>query len=128
MARVRGYGNKSTEEKLARLFRQAGIKGWRRHLRLPGTPDFVFPKKRLIIFVDGCFWHRCPKHATFPTTRRVFWLKKFAENLARDRRVNRELRKLGWRVIRVWECALRRDPETCVQRILKLGGENSKGV
>jgi len=107
MARVRGRGNKSTEEKLACLFRQTGIKGWRRHLHLPGTPDFTFPKKRLAIFVDGCFWHGCPKHATLPATRRVFWLKKFTANKARDRRVNRDLRKLGWRVIRIWEHSLR---------------------
>ena len=116
MARVRGRGNRSTEEKLVRLFRQAGIKGWRRHLRLPGTPDFAFPKNRLVIFVDGCFWHGCPKHATFPTTRRDFWLTKFASNKLRDRRVNRELRQLGWRVLRIWEHELKR-PQSCLQRI-----------
>ena len=76
MASVRGRGNKSTEEKLARLFRRVGIKGWRRHLRLPGTPDFSFPERRLVVFVDGCFWHGCPKHASFPATRRAFWLAK----------------------------------------------------
>jgi DNA mismatch endonuclease (patch repair protein) len=116
MARVRGRGNKSTEEKLARLFRQAGIKGWRRHLRLPGTPDFVFPKERLIIFVDGCFWHGCPRHATFPATRRAFWLKKFDDNKARDRRVNRELHRLGWRVLRLWEHELK-NPNRCLTRL-----------
>lgn len=107
MARVRGRGNKSTEERLARLFRQSGIKGWRRHLPLPGTPDFAFPKECLVIFVDGCFWHGCPRHATFPTTRRKFWLKKFADNKARDRRVNLALRRLGWRVLRIWEHELK---------------------
>jgi DNA mismatch endonuclease, patch repair protein len=117
MARVRGRGNKSTEEKLARLFRQAGIKGWRRHLRLPGTPDFAFPERRLVIFVDGCFWHGCPKHATFPATRRDFWLKKFSDNKARDRRVNRELRKLGWRVLRLWEHDLSKRREAGIRRI-----------
>ena len=103
MARVSGRGNRSTEEKLARLFRRDGITGWRRHLRLPGTPDFAFPENRIVVFVDGCFWHGCPKHATFPMTRRSFWLEKFAANKARDRRVNRELRQLGWRVLRLWE-------------------------
>ena len=92
MARVRGRGNKSTEQRLARLFRQSGIKGWRRHLPLPGTPDFAFPTERLAIFVDGCFWHGCPKHATFPATRRKFWLKKFADNKARDRRLHKPAR------------------------------------
>jgi DNA mismatch endonuclease (patch repair protein) len=117
MARVRGRGNKSTEEALARLFRKSGIKGWRRHLPLPGTPDFAFPKERLIIFVDGCFWHGCPKHATFPTTRRKFWLKKFADNKARDHRVNRILRKDGWRVLRIWEHELSKQRAACIRRI-----------
>lgn len=117
MARVRGRGNKSTEERLARLFRQAGIKGWRRHLPLPGTPDFVFPKEHLAIFVDGCFWHGCPKHATFPKTRRQFWLKKFTDNQARDHRVNQALRKSGWRVVRIWEHALTKQGEACIRRI-----------
>ena len=65
MARVRGRGNKSTEEKLARLFGRAGIKGWRRHQDVFGRPDFLFRRERLAVFVDGCFWHVCPKHATF---------------------------------------------------------------
>lgn len=118
MGRVRGRGNKSTEKKLACLFRQAGIKGWRRHLRLPGTPDFVFPKERLIVFVDGCFWHGCPRHVTFPATRRIFWLKKFDDNKARDRRVNRELCRLGWRVLRIWEHELK-NPNRCLTRLTK---------
>lgn len=117
MARVRGRGNKSTEAKLARLFRQEGIKSWRRHLRLPGTPDFAFPKERLVIFVDGCFWHGCPKHATLPATQRAFWLKKFSDNKARDRRVNQALRKSGWRVVRIWEHALTKQGEACIRRI-----------
>lgn len=117
MARVRGRGNQSTEEKLARLFRRSSIKGWRRHLRLPGTPDFAFPDNRVVVFVDGCFWHGCPKHATYPTIRRAFWQKKFADNKARDLRVNRRLRQLGWRVVRIWECALIRSGEACIRRI-----------
>ncbi|GDX12105.1 hypothetical protein LBMAG57_38770 [Verrucomicrobiota bacterium] len=92
MARVRGRGNKSTEENLARLFRKAGITGWRRHLCLLGTPDFAFPKLRLAVFVDGCFWHGCPKHATKPKNNADFWRKKLAANKARDRLVTRTLR------------------------------------
>ena len=117
MARVRGRGNKSTEEKLASLFRRAGIKGWRRHLHLTGTPEFVFPKKRLVIFVDGCFWHGCPKHATFPATHREFWSKKFAANKARDRRVNRTLRNGGWRVMRIWEHDIAKRSAACIRKI-----------
>jgi len=61
MSRVRGRGNKVTELKLLALLRQNKITGWRRHLRLPGKPDFAFPKKKVSVFVDGCFWHGCPK-------------------------------------------------------------------
>ena len=64
-------------------------------------PDFVFPRLRVAVFVDGCFWHGCPKHATWPKTRAAFWRTKITRNKARDRRVNRELRKLGWNVLRI---------------------------
>jgi len=103
MSRVRSRGNRTTELALVKLFRERGITGWRRNQKVFGKPDFIFRKARLAIFVDGCFWHGCPRHATFPVTRRAFWLKKFAANQARDRRVNRELRRLGWRVVRIWE-------------------------
>jgi DNA mismatch endonuclease (patch repair protein) len=84
---------------------------------LPGTPDFAFPKNRVAVFVDGCFWHGCPRHASFPATRRDFWLKKFAANKARDRRVNRELRKRGWRVLRLWEHELSKLGMVSLRRI-----------
>jgi len=107
MARVRGRGNATTEGALAAILRAAGIKGWRRGSRLPGRPDLVFARARLAVFVDGCFWHGCPKHHRLPTTRRAFWRGKVRANRARDRRVDRELRALGWRVLRIWEHALR---------------------
>ena len=66
-------------------------------------PDFVFPKLRTALFVDGCFWHGCPKHGTKPKTRASFWLAKIMGNKARDRRVNRLLRGKGWKVLRIWE-------------------------
>ena len=66
-------------------------------------PDFVFPKLRLAVFVDGCFWHACPIHATKPRNNAAFWRKKLAANKARDRKVNRALRAAGWRVLRIWE-------------------------
>ncbi len=103
MARVRGRGNKTTEIALARLFRENKIAGWRRHRRLFGQPDFLFPKLRLAVFVDGCFWHSCPRHATTPATNRGFWKRKLAANRARDRLVGAVLRKRGWFVLRLWE-------------------------
>lgn len=111
MSRIRGSGNKGTELRLIQVFRNSGITGWRRHHGLHGKPDFVFPKLRLAVFVDGCFWHGCPKHATQPKANRKFWRDKIASNMARDRHVNRRLRKMGWRVLRIWEHELRRKDE-----------------
>jgi DNA mismatch endonuclease, patch repair protein len=103
MSRIRGRGNRDTELALAKLLRANRIKGWRRHQSLYGTPDFVFRKERLVIFVDGCFWHCCPKHRTNPKTNEKFWAKKLARNRARDRSVTRDLRGQGWTVLRVWQ-------------------------
>ncbi len=103
MSRIRGKGNKATELALAKLFREHSITGWRRHYPITGKPDFAFPKHKLAVFVDGCFWHGCPKHATQPKGNKRFWQEKLAANKARDRKVNRELRARGWRVLRIWE-------------------------
>lgn len=135
MARIRSRGNRDTELALAKLLRAHGITGWRRqrkirvtcgewrvtskspkprsspfthHSSLTVTPDFVFLKQRVTVFVDGCFWHGCPRHATQPKNNAAFWRRKLAGNRARDRRVNRALRRAGWRVVRIWEHALRR--------------------
>lgn len=104
MSAVKGKGNKSTELALAKLFRQNGVSGWRRNYPgVFGKPDFVFPKEKIAVFVDGCFWHGCRKHRTIPTTNREFWSNKITANGMRDGRVNRELKKSGWEVIRFWE-------------------------
>jgi DNA mismatch endonuclease, patch repair protein len=96
---------------LIRLFRRHGITGWRRQWPVFGKPDFVFPKLRLAVFVDGCFWHRCAKHSNVPANNRGFWERKLAGNVARDRLVRRTLRARGWRVLRVWEHELSRRSE-----------------
>ena len=116
MSLVRARGNKATELVLVRLFRQYQIKGWRRHVALPGRPDFTFRKPRVTIFVDGCFWHCCPKHARIPKSNRAFWRCKFSLNARRDRVVTRILRRMGWRVLRIWEHALIRKREKLVVR------------
>jgi DNA mismatch endonuclease (patch repair protein) len=116
MSRIRGRGNKDTELLLAKFFRAERISGWRRHSALPGKPDFTFPKQRLVIFVDGCFWHQCPKHSNLPANNAAFWLKKLTGNKTRDRLVTVTLRKKGWRVIRIWEHELR-NPKRVLIRI-----------
>ena len=81
-------------------------------------PDFVFPKLRLAVFVDGCFWHACPQHTTKPRNNAAFWRKKFATNQTRDRLVTRTLRAQGWRVLRIWEHELaRKSPTRLLRRI-----------
>jgi DNA mismatch endonuclease (patch repair protein) len=108
MSRIRGSGNRDTELRMIALFRQNRITGWRRHASVFGNPDFVFPREKLALFVDGCFWHRHPncKFSYTPKSRLEFWLPKFQRNVARDRLVTRTLRKSGWRVVRIWECDL----------------------
>lgn len=117
MSRIRGHGNKDTELALMNLLRQHGITGWRRNQKIFGKPDFLFRRNRLALFVDGCFWHGCAKHCKIPAGNRAFWKKKFAANKARDRRVNRVLRKEGWRVLRIWEHDLAKRGAACVRRI-----------
>jgi DNA mismatch endonuclease (patch repair protein) len=117
MSRIRGHGNKDTELALMKLFRQNCITGWRRNQKVFGKPDFIFRQARLALFVDGCFWHGCPRHCKMPAGNRAFWQKKLDTNKARDRRVNRELRQLGWRVIRIWEHDLAKRGPACIRRI-----------
>lgn len=105
MSRVRG---KDTTPELA-VRRTAHALGYRFRLHrrdLPGTPDLVFPSRRAVIFVHGCFWHRHPfcRKASVPTSRVDFWNEKFDRNVSRDRRNVDELVQLGWRVLTIWEC------------------------
>jgi DNA mismatch endonuclease (patch repair protein) len=116
MSRVRGRGNKSTELRLIKLFRCNRIRGWRRGVRLTGKPDFVFPRSRVAIFVDGCFWHGCPAHGSTPRNNRSFWKHKLTQNAIRDRRTNRSLRSRGWRVMRIWQHELSRRNEQNIAR------------
>ncbi|HEY8933192.1 MAG TPA: very short patch repair endonuclease [Rariglobus sp.] len=112
MAKVKGSGNASTELRLVAVFRTLGITGWRRgaslqfktdKVKFKVRPDFVFRAHKLAVFVDGCFWHGCPIHATQPKQNAKFWREKIARNQARDLLVTRTLRACGWRVLRLWE-------------------------
>jgi len=130
MAAIRSRGNRATELRMVALLRAHGIHGWRRQqqlrilesgtrngkgrrapagsLRTPHSAfrvstDFVFRRERVAVFIDGCFWHCCPKHGTMPAGNRAFWKAKLSRNVERDRRVTRLLRKAGWKVLRIWE-------------------------
>jgi len=91
-----------------------------------GNGKLIYSENRILysdshssLFVDGCFWHGCPKHSNLPVNNREFWRKKLDANKARDVLVNRTLRKLGWRVLRVWEHDLRRGREPITIRRIK---------
>lgn len=148
MSQIRARGNKETEVALAKLMRRHGITGWRRQiiLRVEGREsritirtDFIFPKQRVAVFVDGCFWHGCPKHSSparwlrkssmrertevrnqetgARRTGKLFWAQKLAANMARDRFVNRTLRRQGWRVLRIWEHELTNSAQQCIEKL-----------
>ena len=110
MAGIRGKGTRP-EMVVRRALHALGFR-YRLNVRsLPGTPDLVLPKGRVVVFVHGCYWHRhegC-RYATTPATNTEFWNSKFTANVARDARNVRDLRGAGWRVGIIWECALRLD-------------------
>jgi DNA mismatch endonuclease (patch repair protein) len=129
MSSIKGKGNKDTELALIKLFREHRLTGWRRNQKIFGKPDFLFRCNRLAVFVDGCFWHGCHRCYRRPRSNRKFWDAKIARNRKRDREVSRELRRIGWRVVRVWEHALAKRGNACVKRIqaaLKLSRSMSK--
>ena len=137
MSRIRGRGNRRTEIGVISLFRKMGIKGWRRHhlicfasnrirtgrasdgttFKLQVRPDISFTKLKVAVFVDGCFWHGCSKCYRRPKSRTRFWTLKAIRNKERDRFQTLVLKRSGWRVLRIWEHELTRNPERCVERL-----------
>jgi len=108
MSRISGK-NTQPELLLRKAIWGAGIRGYRIHYKLPGKPDIVFPKRRIVIFTDGCFWHKCPKcFPTLSTTKR-YWVRKISNNVKRDTAVSKQLRHEGWKVIRIWEHEIRNE-------------------
>ena len=125
MSQIRGKGTKP-EFIVRSLLHRWGFRFRVNKADMPGKPDIVLRKYGAVIFVHGCFWHRhrgCPRTTT-PSTRRQFWEKKFRDNVERDQRNRRQLRRLGWRVITVWECQIQKDPVKAVLRVARnLSGE-----
>lgn len=117
MSRIRGSGNASTEIKFLLLLRGAKIRGWRRNYPLLGKPDFSFPKHKLVVFLDGCFWHAHGCTGRMPNRNTKHWVAKFARNKKRDLFVTKQLKIKGWRVVRIWECDLATRPTWCLQRV-----------
>jgi DNA mismatch endonuclease, patch repair protein len=117
MSQIRSRGNKSTEQALASAMRKGGISGWRRNILLFGKPDFVFRKPRVVVFVDGCFWHGCERCGLSAKSNTEYWLRKISRNKERDQRTTRELRQTGWKVVRIWEHDLEQQPAICLSKI-----------
>lgn len=108
MKKVRSRNNKSTELKLIQVFRENSIKGWRRGYPVKGHPDFVFLDKKIAVFVDGCFWHGHNCRNTRPADNADYWTKKRELNMKHDKEITELFEKRGWRVIRIWECELKK--------------------
>lgn len=121
MSRIKGKENKDTELVMIQILRENHIAGWRRNQTLLGKPDFVFPKLKIALFVDGCFWHGCPKHSNIPRNNREFWANKLQKNKDRDRFVSRELKKEGWKVVRVWEHELKHSEKVILKLKKQMG-------
>jgi DNA mismatch endonuclease (patch repair protein) len=117
MSKIRGK-NTGPEIKLRKLLWSAGIRGYRIHYDLLGKPDLVFIKRKLAIFMDGCFWHKCPICFQEPATRKEFWMKKIQSNIDRDKKVNAILKNEGWKVIRIWEHEMKKDPDYVIKKIV----------
>jgi DNA mismatch endonuclease, patch repair protein len=116
MSRIKAK-NTGPEIKLRKLLSAHDIRGYRIHYNLPGKPDIVFTKKKIAIFIDGCFWHKCPVCFQEPETRKEFWMKKIQSNIDRDKKVNDQLKDDGWTVMRFWEHDVRKNPEVIVKKI-----------
>ncbi|HMG66125.1 MAG TPA: very short patch repair endonuclease [Chitinophagaceae bacterium] len=114
--------NKGKDTTPEMIFRKAlwkaGIKGYRLNWKkVPGRPDIAFPGKRTAIFINGCFWHRCPYcNYKLPKTNTSFWENKFSKNIDRDKRKIEDLKKLDWQVFVIWECEVKSSLQTIVDK------------
>lgn len=126
MAAIRGRGNKTTERRLRLALVRAGIRGWSLgNEDLPGKPDLCFRAAGVAVFLDGCFWHGCPKCGRYPKTNSRFWRAKIERNRQRDLAASRALRRQGLKVLRFWEHDLR-NVERCVARLTKAVGVHTE--
>jgi DNA mismatch endonuclease, patch repair protein len=118
MKRVRSTGT-AAELRLCNCLKRMGFR-FRTHALLPSSrcrPDLAFPRQKLVVFVDGCFWHGCPKHGSWPSANAGWWREKIEQNQSRDRRSRAAIKRAGWQLVRVWE---HEDPERAAMKIAKL--------
>ena len=124
MKAVRGKGNRTTEQIFEKALNASGSQNWEKHTRsILGCPDFFFPKERIAVFLDGCFWHGCNQCCHIPKKNNEFWAGKISRNKERDTRINAIIRRHGTSVLRFWEHQIRDDVEGCIsilQRRIRL--------
>lgn len=120
MKKVRSKGNKSTELKLIEIFHENDIHGWRRNYPARGHPDFVFLANHVAVFVDGCFWHGHDCRNTRPKENAEFWAAKRAKNIYHDKLVTASFERRGWKVMRIWECELKKANRPALIKRLQL--------
>ena len=118
MKSVKSRNTKTTELKLISIFKELHIIGWRRTYPLVGKPDFVFTKKRIVVFVDGCFWHGHNCRNVTPSANAEFWNAKREYNKRHDTVVTETLQNKNWTVIRIWECELKKKNEALLKEKL----------
>ncbi len=116
MSRIRSTDT-VPEIKLRRELWQRGLRGYRLHKKITGKPDIVFTKNKVAIFVDGCFWHRCPICFVRPKSNNEYWDQKIARNISRDVEVVQILSEEGYRVIRLWEHDVLKSTDYCIELI-----------
>lgn len=118
MSAIKGKGNKTTELRFRLMLVRSGIRGWKLHTKeVVGKPDFFFPEYHLAVFLDGCFWHGCPKCGHVPKTNSDYWKTKIQRNKHRDSKNRRKLSEYGIHVIRFWEHDLKENPDKCVKKL-----------
>lgn len=117
MSQIRSRRNATTEVAFLDLLRKRRISGWRRNTNLIGKPDLVFAKERVAVFLDGCFWHGCPRCRLQSRSHVRYWRVKITGNSLHDKSVSRELRSRGWIVIRVWEHDIKKQAAKSLRKL-----------
>lgn len=118
MSRIRGKNTK-IEKLFEKKLKENRIK-FKKYPKIlkKGNPDFLIGK--IAVFIDGCFWHKCPLHYRAPKSRKKYWLYKIQQNVKRDKEVNKQLRKTGYKVVRFWEHDISKNPDTCIRKVKTL--------
>src|SRR3989344_7353774 len=120
MSKIKGR-NTSLELNFKKLIR--GLK-LEYQPKIFGNPDFTSKKLKIAIFIDSCFWHKCPKHFRKPTTNNYYWTQKINRNVERAKEVNSHLKKQGWKVIRFWEHDIKKNPDKCIKKVKEVWRNN----